>query len=162
MSWKNILIGAVLFLAFTGHSYAGKPMTQKGMESVITDMAEMSQGRDGLVKFKFHGIPMAVISDVKHNRMRIISPIKTYTEITSKQIDAMMEANFHSALDARYAVSDGVLYSAFIHPLSSLSKSDIESAVRQVGSLLRTFGSTYSSGELSFGGGRKKSKQSGT
>ncbi len=34
----------------------------------------------------------------------------------------MMIANFHTALDARYAISDGVIYAAFIHPLSSLAR----------------------------------------
>ncbi|MFV2058901.1 MAG: hypothetical protein ACC707_20775, partial [Thiohalomonadales bacterium] len=114
MNWNHIGLGVVLFTLYIAQGNASTQkiqenvthteMTQKQMETIITDMAEMSQGRDGLVKFKYHGIPMAVISDVKHNRMRIISPIKTYTEVSSKQIDSMMEANFHTALDARYAV----------------------------------------------------------
>jgi len=61
-----------------------------------------------------------------------------------------MNSNFHLALDARYAVSDDVLYAAFIHPLSSLCKEDFESALKQVYNLVATFGKTYSSGQLEF------------
>lgn len=64
----------------------------------------------------------------------------------------VLEANFHSALDARYATSDGVLYAAFIHPLSPLTEAEVRSAVAQVASLVRSFGTTYSSGELVYGG----------
>lgn len=64
----------------------------------------------------------------------------------------VLEANFHSALDARYATSDGVLYAAFIHPLSPLTEAEVRSAVAQVASLVRSFGTTYSSGELAYGG----------
>ena len=39
---------------------------------------QLVQGRDGLVKFKYKGVRMAVISDVSHDRMRIISPIIQY------------------------------------------------------------------------------------
>lgn len=62
-----------------------------------------------------------------------------------------MEANFHSALDARYAVSDGVLYSAFIHPLASLTERDLISGIGQTRQLALTFGRKYSSGALHFG-----------
>ena len=63
----------------------------------------------------------------------------------------MLIANYHSSLDARYAVSQGIVYSAFLHPLSTLADDQLASALRQVAALATTFGSTYSSGELMFG-----------
>ena len=94
---------------------------------------------------------MALISDVKHDRMRIIASITEYSELTAEQKDAIMTSNFHRALDARYAVSNGVLYSAFIHPLSPLTQKQIEDVLKQVSTLALTFGSSYSAGGLSFG-----------
>ena len=91
---------------------------------------------------------MALISDVKHDRMRIISAITDYPKLSSKIKNILMESNFHSALDARYAVSKNILYSAYIHPLSSLSKVEIEAALDQVSTLASTFGTTYTSGTL--------------
>jgi len=84
--------------------------------------------------------------------MRIIAPITEYSKLTAEQKDTVMEANFHKTLDARYASSNGILYSAYIHPMSALSETQIGDALEQVATLAATFGTTYSSGELSFGG----------
>jgi hypothetical protein len=51
-----------------------------------------------------------------------------------------------------YAVSEGVLYSAYIHPLSELSESQLTSAIEQVANLAITFGYEYTSGTLEYGG----------
>ncbi len=63
----------------------------------------------------------------------------------------MLDTNFHSALDARYVTSNGLVYAAYIHPLSPLRREEILSVLRQVAELVKTFGTPYSSGELSFG-----------
>ena len=83
--------------------------------------------------------------------MRLIATISPVSELTGEQVARILEANFHSALDARYATSRGYLYAAFIHPLSPLSDAELRSAVAQVANLARTFGTTYSSGELLYG-----------
>ena len=62
------------------------------------------------------------------------------------------EANFHTALDARYAFNKGILYAAYIHPLSTLTKAQLESALEQTATLAATFGKEYSSGSLIFKG----------
>lgn len=91
-------------------------------------------------------------SDEAANRMRIISAITDVDQLSGDQLFYALAANFHSALDARYAISDGLVYAAFIHPLSSLSVAELRSAISQVASAHRTFGATYSSGELFFPG----------
>ena len=63
-------------------------------------------------------------------------------------------ANYHSALDVRYAISDEMVMAAYIHPLDPLVEAQVESAVRQVASAVQSFGGAYSSGELLFGPGR--------
>ena len=82
--------------------------------------------------------------------MRIISPIQKMSNVSQEQIDRCMQANFHTALDIRYAVSDDILWSAFIHPLEELTKEQVMSAISQVYSGVKTFGTHYSSGALSF------------
>ncbi len=95
---------------------------------------------------------MALISDVNHDRMRIIAPITKYSAITLDQVKKTMESNFHQALDARYAESNDILYSAFIHPMSPLSEIELIKALDQVATLALTFGTSYTSGELSYAG----------
>jgi hypothetical protein len=100
--------------------------------------------------FHFGGAALLCISDPNADRMRIISPVKRVDETSAEEVLAAMQANFHTALDARYAIWEGVIYAAFIHPLSSLSGEQVVSAIRQVAAARESFGSTYSSGTLFF------------
>lgn len=114
-------------------------------------MADELDGEDGRWQMRVGEVPLACMTDLHFDRMRIIAPIIELDEVSVDMRDQCLEANFHTALDARYATSDGVLYAAFIHPLSPLDEDQVESAVRQVASLVETFGTTFSSGELVFG-----------
>lgn len=128
-------------------------MTGEDLESIIREIFGEEVAAEGpVIQFALEGIPLICIYDDSHDRMRIVSPIKPYEEVSDEEKDNMMESNFHGALDARYAKSGDLLYAAFIHPLSSLRKSDILSAIYQVASLHATFGEEYSSGLMTFGG----------
>lgn len=104
-------------------------------------------------QFAHQDIPMACLVDPNFDRMRFIAPITEVGELDDATKDAVLEANFHTALDARYASSNGLLFAAFIHPLSSLDEPLARSALDQVASLVHTFGTQYSSGNLEFVGG---------
>ena len=127
-------------------------VTQDEMEKIVTETVEVIESKKGYVVFDYKKVRMALISDVDHDRMRIITPITKYSELDLAQIGKIMDSNFHGALDARYASSKDVLYSAFIHPMSPLSQKELIDALNQVAALALTFGTTYSSGELSYVG----------
>ncbi|EDM79427.1 hypothetical protein PPSIR1_34912 [Plesiocystis pacifica SIR-1] len=101
-------------------------------------------------QFVHGGIPMACLFDREHDRMRFVAPITELENLDEATKDAVLEANFHSALDARYGSSNGLLFAAFVHPLSSLDLDLAHSALSQVASLVHTFGTYYSSGHLEF------------
>jgi hypothetical protein len=82
--------------------------------------------------------------------MRIVAPISMVEGADPRVNAILLSANFHRTLDARYAISDGVVYGTFLHPISSLSPELLESALAQVLSLAKTFGSSFSSGQLHF------------
>jgi len=128
----------------------GIDMNQSQLESIVKEFANESSGKNGSVQFIYKGVNMLLLSNVKFDRMRIVSSITKYDSLDAEQLEKVMEANFHTALDARYALKDGVLYSAYIHSLSSLSEAQIKSAVDQVSNLALTFGTEYSSGSLNF------------
>lgn len=128
-------------------------MNQAELEAALHALDPDAKGFGGAVHFKIDGLELACISDVTHDRMRIISPVVPISALTGEQLAAILNANFHSALDVRYGTSEGILYAAFIHPLSPLTTVELNSAIRQVSSLVRTFGTTYSSGELLYGDG---------
>ena len=121
------------------------------LEEVLRDAAEQIEGEDGAWELVIDGVRMACLTDLDFDRMRVIAPIVEDDEITDAQRREMLEANFHTALDARYATSEGVLYAAFIHPLSPLTEDELRSALEQIVNLVDSFGTTYSGGTLVFG-----------
>ena len=151
---------SIVFILFLNNTIAtASEMTQDEMEKIVVNNVEVIKKQKGYIVFTYKKVKMALISDVKHNRMRIIAPITKYPALTSAEKDAVMESNFHLALDARYAVSNDLLYSAYIHPLSPLTKKELEDALNQVSTLALTFGSTYSSGELVFNANKTNQKK---
>ena len=125
-------------------------MNNDKLNSIFHNLSDNVQGQNGHWKFIINELIFICLTDQLHNRMRIISPVVKMDEVTDAQLLKSMEANFHSTLDVRYAVSDGVLWAAFIHPLGELTNEQVNSAVRQVYSSVRSFGTSYSSGTLSF------------
>lgn len=128
-------------------------MNNDRLETIIRKIDANAEGRSGFWRFSVAERQLLVITDETANRMRIISGVAEVKDIDAEGMTRMMQANFDSALDARYAVAKGVLWSAFLHPLSTLDERDFVSGVAQVVNLAATYGSTYSSGALTFGGG---------
>lgn len=125
-------------------------MTPDKMVSIIKSMTQHVSAKGNVVEFKYSDVPMTLIYDVRADRMRIIMPITESDNISKEVLMQAMEANFHSAVDARYGVSNGFLWAAFIHPLSDLSEALLRSAIEQVAKAGKTFGTTFSSGDLIF------------
>lgn len=96
---------------------------------------------------------LIVVTDANAGRMRIITPIAEAGALPQEALERLMQANFDTALDARYAIGQGVVWAAFVHPLDSLTTRDFASGVLQTKSLGDTFGTTFSSGVLNYGGG---------
>lgn len=99
------------------------------------------------------GTTLQVITDPAHDRMRIIAPVVESETLTPATLGRLLQADFDTALDARYAIARGVLWAAFIHPLSALTDEQFLSGLGQTVNLVQTYGTTFSSGVLSFGGG---------
>ena len=90
------------------------------------------------------------VTDEHYNRMRVMTPIAPVEEVPESTIMQCMNANFDRALDARYCISNDMIWGAFIHPLGSLTPTLFQSACHQVTEVSRTFGTTFSSGGISF------------
>ena len=145
----RLLIFISLFLGSLFSANAQK-MTNKKLEKILETMSDTLSGNPGFWEFSIAGIPMLCITDENHNRMRIISPIKQMTDVSGKELDEVLKANFHSALDARYAVSDEIIWVAYIHPLKELSNEQLKGAIVQVYNAYISYGTTYSSTDMAF------------
>jgi hypothetical protein len=134
-------------------------MNNERLQVLIEGVADHLEGRPGYWRFTVHDYAASVITDEKADRMRIIVPVAEIKDMDKAQLMRLMQANFDSALDARYSIAKGVLWSAFIHPLSELSDHQFIDGLAQAVNLAATYGTTYSSGALIFGGGDSKGEQ---
>ena len=141
---KIALIG--LLIAGLHSAVAAEKMTNEGLLKVINEVAESVEQSGNTVQFAYQGLTLILIYDSNADRMRLVSPIIEAKDLQAGMLEKAMEANFHSALDARYATSDGIVWSVFIHPLSDLTPSFFKSAIRQVAIARATFGDQYTSG----------------
>ena len=129
-------------------------MTLKLMGEIIDRLDPEAESVGGNVwRFKVETVPVIVVTDEKNNRMRILVGIRNAKEMTQEEVMRVMQANFDSALDARYAIARDILWSAFIHPLRTLHTKQFIAAIGQTVNLALTYGTTYTSGLLTYGGG---------
>lgn len=125
----------------------------KSIDTYLRAITDAVQGGNGQWAIVMDEVPVMVVTDERADRMRIITPVADATKLKTVDLQKMMAANFHSALDARYAVAQGKVWAAYIHPLSPLTQSQFNSALKQVVALKKTYGTTYSSLGIVFGGG---------
>jgi len=144
---------AILIALCLPHAHADKaPMTQEKLQDLILDIATDVVISGNSIQFDVDGTRLICVSDENADRMRIVAPIMSLAETESEQIMLAMAANFHSVLDARYAIGSGIVYAAYLHPLSSLTAEELDAAITQVAVAQQTFGTDYSSGVLVFPG----------
>ncbi|MEM0910301.1 MAG: hypothetical protein AAGJ37_04960 [Pseudomonadota bacterium] len=140
-------IFTLLFAFFAAQSHA--ITTQEMLDTVLEVGEDVSQ--DGnTVRFKYRGVGLFLVFDEGADRMRLMSPIVRVDTVDNVTLFNALEANYHSVLDARYAVSNDMVWSAFMHPLKDLSTDLFKSAISQVAIANATFGNEFTGGELVF------------
>ena len=140
-------------------SFINESMNNARMHDLLLRIDPELQGQLGSWLLKYESLQVQVITDEKADRMRVIVPIDKIENVDREEFIRLMQANFDSVLDARYSVANGVLWSAFIHPLSILSDEEFISGLAQAITAAATYGSTYSSGALIFRGGDSDEQQ---
>ena len=147
-NFKYILIITFLIVGF--NVVKAQKMDNKKLEKILSKHTDKLEGNPGYWQFKYFQLYLIVVTDETHNRMRIITPIAKVEELDSTLLSKALQANFHSVLDAKYAIADDILWSVFLHPLKELTEEQIESAIKQVYSAAVTFGTSFSGGDLVF------------
>lgn len=130
-----------------------QPMTFDRMVEIVGGLDENSVVQGTRLFLTIADVPVVIITDPVADRMRAMVPIRAVEEMTPEEVIRVLQANFDTALDARYAIAQGRLWAVFIHPLSPLEKNQFISALGQTVNIARTYGTFYSGGALSYGGG---------
>ncbi len=131
-------------------------MTLERMVEIVRTIDENAQVRGSAMQLKVADVSVTIITDSANNRMRAFTAIQSLDGINQQILYRMLQANFDSALDARYAIAKGHIISVFIHPMKELKKDQFIEAIGQVVNLVKTYGTAFTSGAMTFGGGDSK------
>ena len=134
-------------------SAPSEKMTASNLKALIEKFDEKAVATRNSVTFSLNERELIMVYDEKADRMRIITPVAQSGIASDEVLIRMMQANYDAVLDARYAMANDIIWAVFIHPLSSLTQDDFLSGVAQTVTAAETFGSSYTSGALVFGGG---------
>lgn len=154
---KNLLFLLLLLNAF--YNTRAQTMSIEKLNTMYLTVSDSIVSNNSQWQFKIKDVFFVSIADSTHNRMRIMSPISKADLINKDLKEAALIANFHTALDVKYAISNDVLWCVFIHPLKELTESQVLDAISQVyyGSI--NFGTTFSSTSLVFPGKKPEKEQ---
>ncbi|MGB3409244.1 MAG: hypothetical protein WBA67_17310 [Jannaschia sp.] len=140
-------------------SEARAPMTLDRMARVLAALDPAMERSGAAFRLTVEDVPLLIITDPVADRMRAMVPIRSATGLTEADLTRMMQANFDSALDARYAVAEGRVWAVFIHPLSPLRDDQLISGIGQTVNTALSYGTLYSSGGVQFGRGDSLGEQ---
>ena len=151
---------AVALLSLAGPARAQDgAMTLDRMEAVLGRLDPEAERAGAAFRLTVEDVPVVVIADPRADRMRAMVPIRSAAGLTEADLRRMMQANFDSALDARYAVAEGRVWATFIHPLSPLEEDQLVSGIGQTVNAALTYGTLFTSGAGQFGRGDSAGEQ---
>ncbi len=154
---RNTLV--TFFLVLFAFSLSAQEMTPEKLLDIIEQEADTVSIQGNTVHFLFNDAMLICIYDENANRMRIISPIVEREKLGEEELLNALVANFHSALDVKYALSDEIIWSVYTHPLRELSEAQVVDAIQQVYAAAITFGESYSSTTMVFPGNTLKKEK---
>ena len=128
-------------------------MTGEALKAIIMEFDKKAELNDTSAIFTINDRQVMLAFDENAGRMRLLSPIVPSELLTDDLKTRLLQANYDAVLDVRYAIANGLLWSVFIHPLPSLTEDDFISAIAQTITAAETFGTSFTSGTIVFGGG---------
>ena len=144
---------ALIFALATPAFAQDAAMTPERLTDIILALDPDAAINANGIELTIEDIPVLVVMAPNADRMRAMVPIASVEDVTPEEMNRMMQANFDTALDARYAVAQGRVWGVFIHPLGALERAEFLSGLAQTVNLARTYGTLYSGGAQVFGGG---------
>ena len=147
------LIAFLLPAAAVQAQEAEPHMTLERMGQIVFALDPDAEIAGAGFAFTIDDVPVLIVTDPGANRMRAMVPIRSAEGMTPEDMLRVMQANFDSALDARYAVAQGRLWGTFIHPFKELERDQLISGIAQTVNVAKTYGTLFSSGAGQFGAG---------
>lgn len=129
-------------------------MDNPSLLAFLMNHSPLVQGPAGQWKCHVDEVEVYCLTDEQADRMRFMAVVGPAADLGAEALKAMLEANFHSALDARLAVHNEGVWSLFVSPLSALNETLAENGLTQVVTLAKNAAhGDLSSGPWKFVGG---------
>lgn len=154
---RLLLASLVLFATpLTAQDTTPEPepaMTLDRLDTIIRALDPQAQSNGTVWQLGINDVQVLIVTDETADRMRAMTPVAKAEDLSPEDLSRVLQANFDTALDARYAIAKDILWAAFIHPLKPLEKDEFISGLGQVVNLAQSYGTLYSGGALQYGGG---------
>ncbi|SHH02211.1 hypothetical protein SAMN05444003_1693 [Cognatiyoonia sediminum] len=105
------------------------------------------------IEMTIEDVPVLIVADIVANRMRAMVPIRLAEGMTPEELERVLQANFDTALDSRYALANGRLWAVYIHPFAQLERDQFISGIAQTVNIANSYGTLFSGGAAQFGAG---------
>ncbi|PVA11856.1 hypothetical protein DC366_02650 [Pelagivirga sediminicola] len=157
--WAALVFPGAPVHAATAERAAGeagaimRPMTAERLSRIVAALDPDATRHGKGWRLIVGGQIVLLTADAEAGRLRAMVPIRSTDGLEAADLTRLMQANFDAALDGRYAIARGILWSVFVHPLPTLDKDHLIAGLAQVATLAQTYGTLYSGGALQFGGG---------
>ena len=151
--FRILALMTVIWPAMLSAQDAEPHMTLDRMGQIVEALDPQVAVSDAAFSFTIDDIPVLIVMDVRANRMRAMVPIRSAETMTAEELQRVMQANFDSALDARYAIAQGRLWGVYLHPFKELERDQLISGIAQTVNVAKTYGALYTSGAGQFGAG---------
>ncbi|MCV6584523.1 MAG: hypothetical protein OIF47_03220 [Marinibacterium sp.] len=153
------LLMAPLTVAAQSQDTPEPTMTYERLGRIIFALDPEAQPDGVAFRMQVRDVPVLVVTDTEADRVRAMVHVRSAADLSAQDLMRMMQANFDSTLDARYAVAGGQLWAVFIHPLGPLEKDQFISGLAQAVNTASSYGTLYSSGVGQYGGGDSEDLQ---
>lgn len=150
---RILLLLALVFSYPAIAQEAEPPMNVPRLAQIVVALDPDAQNTPNGFELTIDDVPMLIVVDPIANRMRAMVPIRLAEGLTEEEYQRISQANFDTALDARYAVAIGRLWAVYIHPLRQLERDQLISGLAQTVNLANTYGTLYTGGAAQFGNG---------
>lgn len=129
------------------------PMTLARMQQIVLALDPDAQVSDRSFGLVIEDTAILIVTDPQADRMRAMIPIRSADGLTEADLLRLMQANFDTALDARYAIANGRLWAVFLHPMAALDRDQLILGLGQAVNVAKTYGTLYTGGAAQFGAG---------
>jgi hypothetical protein len=129
------------------------PMTPEQVAQILLALDPDARAVGARAEMTLGDVPVTVFLDEGANRMRVMVPVASAEALSPEDLTRVLQANFDTALDARYAIAQGRLWSVFVHPLAELTREQLILGIGQTVNLAQSYGTLYTSGAQIFGQG---------